>query len=70
MKRPYDIVQVLYGSQTFYKNCPAYCKYHHVHLTANQIKQKKCLAKCCKCLDKIEHRYWQEREKRKLMKGV
>jgi len=68
MKEPYDIVKVLYGSETYYKNCPAYCTFHHKHLTAKQISQKKCLAKQCKCLDKIEHKYWQMRERKKQLK--
>lgn len=68
MKQPYDIVSVLYGSETYYKNCPAYCQFHHKYLTIKQISQKKCLAKQCKCLSKIEHQYWQEREKKKQLR--
>ena len=69
MKRPYDIVKVLYGSETYFKNVPAFCKLHHKHLTAKQIKQKGCLGKQCKYLDKfLENRYWEQREKKKQLK--
>ena len=67
-KNPYDIVPVLYGSETFYKNCPAFCRFHHCHLTAKQILRKGCLGKQCKALDRIEHRFWEEREAKKLRK--
>lgn len=68
MKNPDDIVEVLYGSETYYKNVAAYCKYHHKHLTVKQIKQKGCLGKQCKCLSKLEHHYWEIRKKRKQLK--
>jgi len=69
MKRPNDIVQVLFGSEAKYSRCPAYCIYHHKYLTEKQIKYKNCLGKQCKCLKKIEeHRFWKEREKKKEMK--
>ena len=68
MKQPYDIVKVLYGSETYFKNCPGFCKLHHKHLTTKQIKQKGCLGKQCKYLDKFEHRYWEIREKKKQLK--
>ncbi len=67
-KKPDDIVKVLYGSETYYKNCPGWCRYHHTHLTANQIKTKNCLGKQCKCLDKIEHKFWEQRDKKKQKK--
>lgn len=66
---PDDVVKVLYGSRAYYHNCPAYCKYHHCHLTIRQIKTKHCLAKHCKCLDKIEHWFWRERERKKQNKS-
>ena len=68
MKHPYDIVNVLYGSTTYFKNCPAFCKLHHKHLTIKQLKQKGCLGKQCKYLDKFEHKYWEQREKKKQLK--
>lgn len=68
-KNPNDIVAVLYGSETYYKNCPGWCRYHHTHLTKNQILRKNCLGKQCKCLDKIlSHPYWEQREKKKELK--
>ena len=71
MKQPYDIVEVLYGSETYYKNCPAYCKFHHKYLTAKQIKQKGCLGKQCKCLNKFEHKFWELRElKKEIRRGI
>lgn len=69
MKRPYDIVKVLYGSETYFKNVPGFCKLHHKHLTIKQIKQKGCLGKQCKYLDKFEeHKYWKQREEKKRLK--
>ena len=69
MKQPYDIVKVLYGSETEFRNCPAFCKLHHKHLTVRQIKQKGCLGKQCKYLDKfLSNKYWEYREKRKQLK--
>ena len=68
-KNPDDIVAVLYGSETYYKNYPAWCKFHHTHLTAKQMQRKNCLGKQCKCLDRIlSHPYWSEREKKKLLR--
>ena len=65
--KPEDIVPVLYGSETYYKNAVAFCKFHHCHLTARQVKQKGCLGKQCKCLDRIEtHPYWEQRKQKKI----
>ncbi|MBR3646374.1 MAG: hypothetical protein IKN54_08135 [Lachnospiraceae bacterium] len=71
MNQPYDIVKVLYGSETYYKNCPAFCRLHHCHLTKKQLKKKGCLGKQCRKLDKIKtHNYWEERQlKKELKKG-
>ena len=69
-KNPDDIVAVLYGSETTYSRCVAWCKYHHLHLTAKQVKQKGCLGKQCKCLDRIDCKFWTDREaKKKKKKG-
>ena len=68
-KNPDDIVAVLYGSETTYGHCAAWCKFHHCHLTPKQIIRKVCLGKQCKCLDKIlSHPYWEQREKKKELK--
>ena len=68
MKAPDDIVQVLYGCEAYFRNCPAFCRHHHCHLTEKQIKTKGCLGKQCKFLDKIEHDFWRQREEKKLQK--
>ena len=68
MRQPDDIVQVLYGSETLYKNCPAYCLNHHKFLTEKQIKNKGCLGKQCQWLDKREHQFWKNREEKKRLK--
>ena len=68
MKEPDDIVHTLYGCETFYRKCPAYCKFHHKYLTTHQLKEKQCLGKQCKLLLKIEHPYWQFRNKKKQLK--
>lgn len=67
-KNPDDIVAVLYGSETTYGHCAAWCKFHHCHLTPKQIIRKGCLGKQCKCLDKIPHQWWDDREQKKLKK--
>ena len=68
-KNPNDVVAVLYGSETTYRHCAAWCKFHHCHLTPKQIIRKGCLGKQCKCLDKIlSHPYWEQREKKKELK--
>jgi len=67
-KNPDDIVPLLYGSSTRLKNCAAFCRYHHCHLTPKQILRKGCLGKQCKCLDRIEHGFWKMREQKKLKK--
>lgn len=68
MRKPFDIVTVLYGSETYFKNCPGYCKLHHKYLTVRQIKTKTCLGKRCAYLKRLEHGYWEFREKKKLQK--
>lgn len=68
-KNPNDIVAVLYGSETYLKCCPAFCKFHHSYLTRKQIIRKGCLGKQCGALDKIlDHPYWKEREIKKQKK--
>ena len=67
---PNDIVPVLYGTETYLWNCPGYCSYHHKYLTVRQIKQKHCLGKQCKCLQKlVNHRFWEYRERKKQRKS-
>ena len=66
--RPNDIVEVLYGTETYLWNCPGYCKYHKKYLTVRQIKQKHCLGKQCKCLNKLDHKFWEQRERKKQRK--
>ena len=67
--RPNDIVEVLYGTETYLWKTVAYCKYHKCYLTAKQICTKKCLYKQCKALDKfLDRKFWKDRELRKLNK--
>ena len=66
--KPDDIVEILYGTETYFWRTVAYCTYHHKYLTVKQLKQKHCLAKQCKCLKKLKHRYWEQRERKKLNK--
>lgn len=68
MKQPYDIVKVLYGSETYFKNTIGFCTFHHCFLTVRQLKTKGCLGKQCKCLDKNDHVYWKLREEKRLLK--
>lgn len=62
MEQPYDIVELLYGTQTYFRNCAGYCGFHHKYLTVKQIKRKGCLGKQCKSLKKLDHHYWELRE--------
>lgn len=57
-------MEVLYG--TCSENCAGYCKFHSVGITVKQMKQKQCLSKQCRHLEKIEsHEYWAQRERAK-----
>jgi hypothetical protein len=70
MRQPDEMVQVLYGCEAMYKNCVAYCRYHHCHLTEKQLKTKGCLGKRCRLLDKLEHQFWRDREEKKHLKAL
>ena len=55
--------RTLYGSTS--TNSCAYCYKHYKALTPKQLKTKKCLEKQCSALQRCEHPYWEQREKRK-----
>ena len=56
-------MEVLYG--TCSENCAGYCKLHSVGLTVKQIRTKECLGKNCWHLEKMNHEWWQQRERMK-----
>lgn len=58
------IVKILYNSETKFSRCVGFCKYHHAYMTKHQLKKKQCISKGCCHLDKKEHQFWQEREKK------
>lgn len=59
-----EIVNVLYGSQTELRHCCGYCKRKGKYLTVKQLKKHECLGKQCQYLDKIQHRFWDIRDKK------
>lgn len=50
------------------KSNVGYCRYHKATLTSNQLKHKECLKKQCLYLEKYEHTFWKQREKKKEQK--
>lgn len=56
------MLQSLYNTQISDHHAVGYCKRHHCHLSATQLKRKECLKKQCNHLDKCEHEYWRQRE--------
>jgi len=67
-KSPDNIVSTLYGSSVKFKRAVAFCKHHHCYLTAAQVKTKGCLGKGCRHINKLPHQYWEDREKKKILK--
>lgn len=57
-----DIVDTLFGCQTTYGNCVAYCRKKGKYMTAKIMRGKGCLGKQCHYLDKKEHHYWEVRD--------
>ena len=60
----------LYNTEISEKRCIGYCWHHHCHVTATQIKQKKCLKKQCNALEKYEHEFWRQRKLSKQRRKV
>lgn len=58
-----EIVNTLFGGQTYRYNCAAYCRRKGKYMTVKIMKGKGCLGKQCPYLDKkLEHGYWKIRE--------
>ena len=53
--------RTFYGSST--SNSCAYCYKHHLAMTPQQMKKRKCLEKRCGALQRCDHPYWEQREK-------
>lgn len=62
------LVNVLYGGRTSLRHCCGYCKRKGKYLTVKQMKKHECLAKQCQYLDKVEHRFWELRDKKLALK--
>lgn len=62
------IVDTLFGCQTEFKHCVAYCRRKGKYMTVKIMKSKGCLGKQCQYLDKKEHQYWITREQIKAKK--
>jgi len=45
-----------------------HCKAHEGYLTAAAVKEHQCCEKECPYLQKLEHDYWKQRERKKLEK--
>ena len=56
------MLKSLYNTEITEKRCVGYCWHHHCYVTATQLKQKECLKKQCKALERREHEYWRQRE--------
>ena len=56
------MLQSLYNTEISEKRAVAYCKRHHCYITSTQVKQKECLNKQCRHLEKKEHEFWRQRE--------
>lgn len=58
-------MKTLFNANAKRENVVAYCCYHRVWITKNQMRQKACLSKQCGALMKIQCQYWENRKKRK-----
>lgn len=65
-----NAVPSMFGGMIDRSRAVAYCYYHHAHLTEKQLKKKRCLGKGCSALKKMEHPYWEQRERRDLLKKL
>lgn len=54
--------QGLYNTEISDKRVIGYCCRHHCCLSSTQLKQKECLKKQCRHLQKYEHEFWRQRE--------
>lgn len=59
-----EIVNVLYGGQCLKSHCCGYCKRKGKYMTVRQLHKHECLNKQCQYLDKLEHVFWKQREKK------
>lgn len=60
------MLKSLYNTEISEKHCIGYCKRHCRYITSKQLKQKECLKKQCKALERYEHEFWKQRELIKL----
>lgn len=53
--------KVFYGTSAKESKVVGYCLYHHLSLTAKQVKTRKCLKRNCPSLVKNkDHDYWKQ----------
>ena len=51
--------KAFYGTRVKETKVVGYCRYHHLNLTGQMIKTRKCLKRNCPALDKhTDHAYW------------
>lgn len=66
-----NVPRTLYGtplSQADMRNVVGFCHKHGGYITANQLRRKECLKKACRYLERIENKFWTEREEKKAAK--
>ena len=57
--------RTLNGSMALRSNIVGYCRRHHVHLTGNQVAQKRCVQKQCRALKKWDCKFWDHKQRMK-----
>jgi hypothetical protein len=62
------MVPSLYNTKISKKRVIGYCHRHHCCISSTQLKQKECLKKQCRHLQKYEHEFWRQRELKKAKK--
>lgn len=65
-----DVVQTLFGSMAYIRNCVGYCCNHHRYITEKMLKGKKCLAKQCNRFIRtpFSEDFWDKKDAKKALK--
>lgn len=61
-------VKTLFGSSAEEHQLIGYCHYHKAGITREQMRKKDCLNKQCGALQKLNPKYWEKREMKKIAK--
>lgn len=62
--------RTLYGTMAAESKIVAYCRLHKIHLTAQQVRTKRCGQKGCNALKKWDCPYWDRKERMREMKRL